>query len=49
MKKNNVNICFYENERIVLIKYVLKKCDFNIDSVGIFIGLEGGFFEEEIE
>ncbi len=31
------------------MKHALQNCDSNIDSVGIFIGPEGGFSEEEIE
>lgn len=50
MKKNDENICPYENERTVSIKQALKNCDSNnIDRIGIFVGPEGGFAEEEIE
>ena len=47
MKNNDMNICPYENERTVSIKKAIKNA--NIDSIGIFVGPEGGITEEEIE
>lgn len=47
MKSNDMNICPYENERTVSIKNAIK--DANINNIGIFVGPEGGFAEEEIE
>ena len=47
MKNNDLNICPYENERTVSIKEAIR--GLNINSVGIFVGPEGGFEEEEIE
>jgi 16S rRNA (uracil1498-N3)-methyltransferase len=47
MKNNDLNICPYENEKTISIKSAIK--NENIDSVGIFIGPEGGFDEEEIK
>ena len=47
MKNNDLNLCPYENERTVSIKEAIR--GLNINSVGIFVGPEGGFEEEEIE
>lgn len=47
MKNNDINLCPYENERTVAIKQAIKDVDAN--SVGIFVGPEGGFEEDEIE
>ena len=47
MKINDMNICPYENERTVSIKSAIKDADIN--TIGIFVGPEGGFEEEEIE
>lgn len=47
MKNNDMNICPYENEKTVSIKSAIK--DANIGNIGIFVGPEGGFEEEEIE
>ncbi len=47
MKNNDLNIVPYENERTTSIKKAIKGV--NIDSIGIFIGPEGGISEEEIE
>ncbi|MEF9992012.1 MAG: RsmE family RNA methyltransferase [Romboutsia sp.] len=47
MKSNDLNICPYENERTVSIKNAIK--DLDINNIGIFVGPEGGFDEEEIE
>mgnify|MGYP000277175568 FL=1 len=47
MKNNDLNICPYENERTVVIKEAIKGKQ--ISSIGIFVGPEGGFEEEEIE
>lgn len=47
MKNNDLNLCPYENERTISIKEGLKDISANI--VGIFVGPEGGFEEEEIE
>lgn len=47
MKNNDMNICPYENEKTVSIKSAIRGAD--IDNIGIFIGPEGGFEEEEIE
>lgn len=49
MEKNDINICPYENERTVSIKQALKNSNSDIESIGIFVGPEGGFAEEEIE
>ena len=46
MKNNDMNICPYENERTVSIKSAIKDADIN--TIGIFVGPEGGFEEEEI-
>ncbi|MFI3209744.1 MAG: RsmE family RNA methyltransferase [Peptostreptococcaceae bacterium] len=47
MKNNDLNVVPYENERTTSIKKAIKGV--NIDSIGIFIGPEGGISEEEIE
>ena len=47
MKNNDMNICPYEDERTVSIKSAIEGADIN--SIGIFVGPEGGFEEEEIE
>lgn len=47
MKNNDMNICPYENERTVSIKSAIENK--NIDTIGIFVGPEGGFAEEEID
>ena len=47
MKGNDLNICPYENERTVVIKEAIKGKQIN--NIGIFVGPEGGFEEEEIE
>ncbi|MEG0050619.1 MAG: 16S rRNA (uracil(1498)-N(3))-methyltransferase [Terrisporobacter sp.] len=47
MKNNDLNLCPYENERTISIKECLKNSDIN--TVGIFVGPEGGFAEDEIE
>ena len=47
MKNNDFNICPYENERTVVIKEAIKGKQIN--NIGIFVGPEGGFEEEEIE
>lgn len=47
MEQNDMNICPYENERTVSIKSAIR--DNDINSIGIFVGPEGGFEEEEIE
>ena len=47
MKNNDANLCPYENERTVSIKRAIK--DIDINNIGIFVGPEGGFAEEEIE
>ena len=47
MQNNDMNICPYENERTVSIKSAIKDADIN--TIGIFVGPEGGFEEEEIE
>lgn len=47
---NTINIVFYEEERTHTIKNVLKKIkENNIEKIGVIIGPEGGFEEEEIE
>ncbi|MEG1311000.1 MAG: 16S rRNA (uracil(1498)-N(3))-methyltransferase [Romboutsia sp.] len=46
MKDNDLNICPYENEKTVSIKTAIK--DNEINNIGIFVGPEGGFAEEEI-
>ncbi len=45
--KNNLNIIPYEKEKHNGIKNIIK--DFKGQSIGIFIGPEGGFSEKEIE
>ena len=47
IENNNLNIACYENEKTNSIKNSIKGV--NIDSIGIFIGPEGGFDEEEIK
>ena len=47
MKGNDLNLCPYENERTVVIKEAIKGKQIN--NIGIFVGPEGGFEEEEIE
>ena len=47
MENNDLNICPYENERTISIKEALK--DSSVNTVGIFVGPEGGFEEEEID
>lgn len=47
MKNNNMNIVPYERENTKTIKKAIKGV--NINSIGIFIGPEGGFEEEEIQ
>ena len=47
MENNDLNICPYENERTISIKEGLKNSSPN--TVGIFVGPEGGFEEDEIE
>ena len=47
MKNNDMNICPYENEKTVSIKSAIRKADIN--NIGIFVGPEGGFEEEEIQ
>ena len=45
--QNNLNIIPYEKEEKNSIKNIIK--GFDGESIGIFIGLEGGFSEKEIE
>ena len=47
MKNNDLNIAPYENERTKSIKQAIKGV--NINTMGIFVGPEGGFEEEEVE
>ena len=47
MKNNDLNIAPYENERTKSIKQAIKGV--NINTMGIFVGPEGGFEESEIE
>ena len=47
MKNNDLNIAPYENERTNSIKQAIKGV--NINTMGIFVGPEGGFEESEIE
>ena len=47
MKNNDLNIVSYENEKTKSIKQAIKGV--NINTVGIFVGPEGGFEESEIE
>ena len=47
MKNNDFNIVPYENERTKSIKQAIK--DIDINNIGIFVGPEGGFAEEEIK
>jgi len=46
MKENSINIVPYEKENSKSIKDAINKS--NMDSIGIFIGPEGGFDQEEI-
>ena len=47
MKNNDLNIAPYEKERTKSIKQAIKGV--NINTMGIFVGPEGGFEESEIE
>ena len=47
MKNNDLNIAPYENERTKSIKQAINGV--NINTMGIFVGPEGGFEESEIE
>ena len=47
MENNDLNLCPYENERTISIKKCLK--DVNANTIGVFVGPEGGFEEDEIE
>lgn len=47
MKENDFNIAPYENEKTKSIKQAIKGV--NINTMGIFVGPEGGFEETEIE
>lgn len=47
MNNNDLNIAPYENERTKSIKQAIKGV--NINTMGIFVGPEGGFEESEIE
>ena len=47
MKNNDLNLCPYENERTVVIKEAIQGKQ--ISNIGIFVGPEGGFEEDEIE
>lgn len=47
MQNNDLNLCPYENERTISIKEAIK--DSSANTIGIFVGPEGGFEEEEIE
>ena len=47
MKNNDLNLCPYENEKTISIKEGLK--DSSANTIGIFVGPEGGFEEDEIE
>lgn len=47
MQNNDLNICPYENERTISIKEAIK--DSSANTIGIFVGPEGGFEEEEVE
>lgn len=47
MKNNDLNIAPYENERTKSIKQAIKGV--NVNTMGIFVGPEGGFEECEIE
>ncbi|SHG89515.1 16S rRNA (uracil(1498)-N(3))-methyltransferase [Tepidibacter thalassicus] len=47
MKNNDLNLIPYEKEYLKSIKSVLR--NINVNSIGIFIGPEGGFEEEEID
>lgn len=47
MESNDLNIVFYEGQGVQKIKDILREKQ-DIKSIGIFIGPEGGFDEEEI-
>ena len=47
MQNNDLYLCPYENERTIYIKEAIKESSAN--TIGIFVGPEGGFEEEEIE
>ena len=47
MQNNDLNLSPYENERTISIKEAIK--DSSANTIGIFVGPEGGFEEEEIE
>ena len=47
MQNNDLNLCPYENERTISIKEAIK--DSSANTIGIFVGPEGGFEEEEVE
>ena len=47
MENNDLNLCPYENERTISINECLK--DVNANTIGVFVGPEGGFEEDEIE
>ena len=47
MKNNDLNIAPYENERTKSIKQAIKGV--NINTMGIFVGQEGGFEDSEID
>ena len=47
MKNNDLNIAPYENERTKSIKQAIKGV--NINTMGIFVGPEGGFEESDIK
>ncbi|MGL5439300.1 MAG: 16S rRNA (uracil(1498)-N(3))-methyltransferase [Filifactoraceae bacterium] len=48
-RNNGLNIVFYELEKENTLKLILKSLTIKPKSVGIFIGPEGGFSEEEIK
>ncbi|MBP2026322.1 16S rRNA (uracil1498-N3)-methyltransferase [Acetoanaerobium pronyense] len=50
IKKNDLNIVFYENHRDVSLKSFLSERDLStVKSIGVIIGPEGGFAPEEIK